>query len=229
MSNTPTSSSSARRTYMQKPTPVGRSGYVGHRGFRERARATGSGSAPTGHGLFSQKRGNEQISALFENGVMVPMRGSVAAQCMIASSQPGVTIVSELSSTTSARDSCMPAVGGAGEAQVRLVAQQHDLRVRAPLELARSTRRCADPATRRRSAPAARPDASARARSRRSAHVVRRVVHRHDDVDRRSAAARSCLGLLHRPGLTRPSPAATSAARAATATRTTSERSAGTR
>jgi len=58
--------------------------------------------------LSSQNRGNEQISALFENGVMVPVRVSVAAQCMIASSQRAVTIVSELSRITSARDSCIP-------------------------------------------------------------------------------------------------------------------------
>jgi hypothetical protein len=45
---------------------------------------------------------------LFENGVIVPMRGSVAEQCMMASSHPALTIVSELSRITSARDSCMP-------------------------------------------------------------------------------------------------------------------------
>ena len=72
------------------------------------AARTGSGSAPAGHGLSSQNRGNEQISALLVNGVIVPMQASVAAQCMIASSQPAVTIVSELSRMTSARDSCIP-------------------------------------------------------------------------------------------------------------------------
>jgi hypothetical protein len=38
------------------------------------------GSAPVGYGLSSPNRGKEQISALFENGVMVPVRASVAAQ-----------------------------------------------------------------------------------------------------------------------------------------------------
>src|SRR5258708_265631 len=61
-------------------------------------------------GLLAQKRGSEQISALFENGVTVPIRASDAAQRDSLSSQPRVTTVSELSSTTSAssRDSAMP-------------------------------------------------------------------------------------------------------------------------
>src|SRR4029079_10197440 len=96
-----------RRRYMQKPTPVGKSGYVGT-ATAAIAAATGAGSAPSGQGLSSQKLGNEQISALFVKGVIVPIRESVAAQCMIASSQRGVTIVSELGKTTSARESCMP-------------------------------------------------------------------------------------------------------------------------
>ena len=72
------------------------------------AARSGSASCAGAHGLSSQKRGKEQISALFENGVIVPIVGSVAAQCSSASSQPRVTIVSELSSTTLAPDSCMP-------------------------------------------------------------------------------------------------------------------------
>ena len=51
-----------------------------HRGIRERAARTGFGSRSCGHGLFSQKRGNEQISALFENGVTVAIAASEAAQ-----------------------------------------------------------------------------------------------------------------------------------------------------
>ena len=58
---------------MQKPTPVGRSGYVGTAASASAAR-TISGSRCAAHALSSQKRGNEQISALFENGVIVPIR-----------------------------------------------------------------------------------------------------------------------------------------------------------
>ncbi len=77
---------------------------------RSSAVTSGSWSLPGGQGLLAQKRGSEQISALFENGVMVPMRGSDAAQRASLSSQPRVTTVSELSSTTSApaRASRMP-------------------------------------------------------------------------------------------------------------------------
>ena len=60
-------------------------------------------SADPGHALSSQKRGNEQTSALFENGVTVPIRGSGAAQRASASSHPAVTIVSEFNRTISPR------------------------------------------------------------------------------------------------------------------------------
>src|SRR5205809_985301 len=59
-------------------------------------------------GLSTQSCGNEQISALFENGVIVPMRESVAAQCRKALNQAPVTTVSELSNTTSAEELAMP-------------------------------------------------------------------------------------------------------------------------
>src|SRR2546422_3477252 len=85
----------------QNPTPVGRSGYVGT-AARSSAATSDSGSLPGGQGLFAQNRGSEQISALFENGVMVPMRTSDAAQPDNRSSQPRVTTVSELSSRMSA-------------------------------------------------------------------------------------------------------------------------------
>jgi hypothetical protein len=45
---------------------------------------------------------------LFENGVIVPMRGSLVAQRRSACNQSPATTVSELSSTTSARDRAMP-------------------------------------------------------------------------------------------------------------------------
>jgi hypothetical protein len=45
----------------QKPTPVGRSGYTGTAAAANDA-FVGPGSAPAGHGLFSQNRGNEHIS-----------------------------------------------------------------------------------------------------------------------------------------------------------------------
>src|SRR5437667_12479748 len=92
---------SARRIYRQKPTPVGMSGYVGTAVSRS-ARAMSDGSRSGGHALFSQNRGKEQISALFENGVIVPIRVSDAAQRARASSQPWVTMVSEFKRTTSA-------------------------------------------------------------------------------------------------------------------------------
>ena len=69
---------------------------------RWQSRPMGGNSAS---GLFRQKTGNEHISALFENGVTVPMRGSLSAHRRILSSQPAVTIVSELSSSTS-RSGC---------------------------------------------------------------------------------------------------------------------------
>src|SRR5437773_10892952 len=99
----------ARRIKRQNPTPVGRSGYVGT-AARSSAATSDSGSAAGGHGLLTQKRGSEQVSALFENGVIVPIRGSEAAQRDNLSSQPRVTTVSELRSTTSAssRASAMP-------------------------------------------------------------------------------------------------------------------------
>ncbi len=92
---------------MQNPTPVGRSGYVGAAARSIAARTT-SGSSPSGHALSSQKRGKEQISALFEKGVIVPNDAFDAAQRLIASSQPCVTRVSELSRTTCARESSIP-------------------------------------------------------------------------------------------------------------------------
>ena len=82
---------------MQNPTAVGSSGYIGS--FAANARATRSGSAGTAAARHSS--GNEQISALFENGVIVAMRGSDAAQRSIRSSQPAVVTVSEFSSSTS--------------------------------------------------------------------------------------------------------------------------------
>src|SRR4029078_4432867 len=107
MSNVPSASIAVRRTNMQNPTPVGRSGYVGTAASAS-ARATGVGSRSSGHALFAQKRGNEQISALFENGVTVAIAASEAAQRVSAESQPGVTIVSEFSSTTSAVECIIP-------------------------------------------------------------------------------------------------------------------------
>src|SRR4051812_42754534 len=92
---------------MQKPTPVGRSGYVGT-AARASAARTGSGSSPGNQALSRQNSGNEQISALLDHGVMVPKDGFDAAQRSSASSHPAVTTVSEFSSTTSARESCMP-------------------------------------------------------------------------------------------------------------------------
>src|SRR5688500_13833674 len=83
---------------MQKPTAVGSSGASA--GSPAAASATRSGCS--GGGLGSQKRGYEQISALFDHGVAVAIRGSAAAHAASRCSQPGVTTVSELSSTTSA-------------------------------------------------------------------------------------------------------------------------------
>ena len=168
----------------QAEADAGRQVGIGRHGRRGERRAHRLRIARRrGHGLFSQKRGNEQISALFENGVIVPMRGSVAAQRSSASSQPrGDDRVRVEQHDVGARQ-LHAAVGRPGEAEVALVAQQRRPAERAPLEFGevRGDRR--DRATRRRSAPAARRDAGARARSRRSAHVVRRVVHRHHDVD----------------------------------------------
>ena len=165
----------------------------GHRGCRYRRAAPVPGSAPSGHGLSSQKRGNEHISALFENGVMVPMRGSVAAQCMMASSHPAVTIVSELSRMTSARDKLHSAVGGPGEAQVHLVAQQDDLRMRALRELREKPR---NPRIGRGVVDQHHAHVGPQVREHAvdaRAHVVRRVVHRDDDVDDEVPVARSCV------------------------------------
>src|SRR6185369_6644851 len=91
----------------QKPTPVGTSGYVGTAAAAS-ASPMVAAAASSGKGLFSQKRGNEAISALLENGVTVPMDGSLAAQRQSRSSQCGPTIASEFSSTTSARDRPKP-------------------------------------------------------------------------------------------------------------------------
>ena len=67
--------------------------------------------------------GTSRISALFENGVIVPIDGSVAAQRRSASSQPSVTIVSLLSSTTSRRDSPMPRLAVPVKPRLRVVAR----------------------------------------------------------------------------------------------------------
>src|SRR5450755_1129641 len=93
--------------YRQNPTPVGKSGYDGTAAHSS-ARTIGSVSRSEGHLLFSQKRGSEQISALLENGVMVPIKASDCAQRASLSSQPRVTIVSELSRTTSAPSRAKP-------------------------------------------------------------------------------------------------------------------------
>ena len=84
---------------MQKPTAVGNSGYSGAPALAQAA-AIRSGSSGTG--LFSHNAGNEQISALFDHGVIVAMRGSLAAHAAMRCSQPVVVTVSLLSSTTSA-------------------------------------------------------------------------------------------------------------------------------
>src|SRR2546421_2869857 len=91
----------------QKPTPVGRSGYVGT-AARRIAAAMDSISSTPAMGLSMQRRGKEQISALFEKGVIVPIRGSVEAHSRRAPSQSPATIVAELSSTTSADELAMP-------------------------------------------------------------------------------------------------------------------------
>src|SRR5690606_15803033 len=82
---------------MQKPTPVGSSGYAGGPAV---AAAAAIASGSSGTGFASQKRGKEQISALLDQGVAVATRPDAAAW-RSRSSQPSVVTVSELSSTTS--------------------------------------------------------------------------------------------------------------------------------
>ncbi len=162
-SKTPIASISARRTQKQKPTPVGSSGYVGT-AARASAARVGSGSASSGQALFTQNRGNEQISALFENGVIVPMRGSAAAQRRSASSQPAVTMVSELSSTTSSRAMPQPAVGRRREPEVGFVRAAGGRAGGGARRARRTEPRSPGRATRRRSAGARSRRSSARAR-----------------------------------------------------------------
>src|SRR5690606_12979024 len=100
MSKSPRASSARRRMNMQKPTPVGSSAYCGA-GLAASTLASGAASASSGNGEGSQKRGKEQISALLDHGVIVAIRGSDCAQASIASNQPGVATVSELSRITS--------------------------------------------------------------------------------------------------------------------------------
>ena len=109
-------------------------------------------------GCSRRSAGYEQISALFENGVTVPIRGSDAAQRTSASSQPAVTIgVGVEQHDVGARQRHAP-IGGAGEARgCASLAQQRDVRQRAAGELRRDTRRSPGRATRRRSAPADTP------------------------------------------------------------------------
>ncbi len=103
--------------------------------------------------------------------------GPDAAQRASAVSQPFVTRVSELSSTTSARESRMPRFavtgtpGSDGCAAVRRSAAR-------AASTRRSRRRSPDPATRRRSAPVDRGDRYGAARSRRSARPRRRRCRR---------------------------------------------------
>ena len=92
-----TSSSVGRKR--QKPTPAGRD-RCRRRRCRDRCAVRFRVAASAAHGLLAE-RGNEQISALLENGVIVPILRSLRS-AGAASSHPRVTIVSELSSTTSA-------------------------------------------------------------------------------------------------------------------------------
>jgi len=69
--------------------------------------------------LLTQNRGKEQISALFENGVTVPIDGEEAAQRASALNQSLVTTVSELSRTTSARDKSIPRFAVCGKPRLR--------------------------------------------------------------------------------------------------------------
>ena len=120
------------------------------------ARATiGSVSRVAGHGLSSQKRGSEQISALFENGVIVPIVGSDARtarqRVQPAASDDRVGIEQhDVGVGTRALDA---AVGGQREAEVgaRWRATS-DCGRRARLRFARNTRDRRVGATHRRSA-----------------------------------------------------------------------------
>ena len=159
-----------------------------HRGLRAAPAPCGSGSRAGGHALFSQKRGSEQISALFENGVIVPMVASDCAQRASASSQPARhdRVGIEQHDVGAGARLAHAAIGGQREAEIALVREQHELRQARARELARNmppTRGIG--ATRRRSAAV-----GSRPRYARSTLSTQRrrsscgVVHRHDDVDR---------------------------------------------
>ena len=94
----------------------------------------------------------------------------------------------------------MPRLAVAGEAQVALVAQEHRrAAARARCSISREVRRePPDRATRRRSATSRYPPACMREHALHAApHVVRRVVDRNDDVDRRApTVARSCAARI---------------------------------
>jgi hypothetical protein len=76
------------------------------------AARSGSASRSGAHRLSSQNRGNEQISALLEKGVTVPIEQHHVRPRQLHA-----------------------AVGRAGEAEIARVAQQHQLRMGEPLEL----------------------------------------------------------------------------------------------
>ena len=147
--------------------------------------------ARSGHGLSSQKRGNEQISALFENGVIVPIVASVAAQCRSASSQPRVTIVSELSRTTSERDSCMPRLAVPVKPRLTSLRSSSTCGCAKPLEFGEVRRdgrigRCVVDQHQAHVGPQMREHARHA-----GADIGRRVVHRHHHV---GGVERHCAG-----------------------------------
>ena len=90
--------------YMQKPTAVGRSAW---RPALTVANSRSSPASPSVPGVppVQPSNGYEQIVALLENGVAVPMSRSRYAQAASLSSQSLATSVSLLSSTTS-RSGC---------------------------------------------------------------------------------------------------------------------------
>ncbi len=72
-------------------------------------RRTGSGIAPRGPGIvLAEARERADLGVVRERRDRADARDRSPRNACSASSQPRVTIVSELSSTTSARDSCMP-------------------------------------------------------------------------------------------------------------------------
>ena len=150
------SSSSARRMYMQKPTPVGRSGYVGTAASRDARRAPAPGSAPGRPRIVLAKaRKRTDLRVVRERRDGPDAR--IGRRAMHDRVEPagGHDRVGVEQDDIRARQ-LHSAVCRTGEAQVLRIAQQHDLRMRALLELARNSRQCADPATRHRSTPAAR-------------------------------------------------------------------------